>query len=937
MNWRINVLGGLSLERGAQAVITHFESRKVAALLAYLALFPQHPHPREELMELLWPDEEPEKARQRLRQALYALRQQLEPPGTTPGSVLIATRHVVALNAACFTCDARLFEQLARQQKTEEAAAVYKGELLPGFYDDWILQERTRLALIREELCSHSAIIPPAVLLNEVRRDGSERELLLVRQPELHLQPVVFLPAYLTPVFGREQEQEELAARLRVSSLVTLTGMGGIGKTRLSVETARALTSEYEVIAFVPLADCHSPAQILDAIRGALHLLPRDMGALEQLTQMLTERKTLLILDNFEQLVEAGGADVAQALLTYLPTLTLLVTSRRLLGIVGEQEFPLSSLPLPEPPADGLDTHPLPPDSLPPFMQSAAPADIAFAQKTEFAMLAILAANPSIALFVHRAQAARPSFQLTHSNQADLVTLCRALEGMPLALELAASRIRVLSPAEMRAQLADRLQWLVRSGPGGDKQPRHRSLRATLEWSWQMLPTAQQKFLSALSVFRGGWTADSAARVCETEDARERIEMLMMDSLIVSATDISGITRFQMPDTVRTFAAEKLLPETRARFLRSHQAAFLQIAQEKGGNATLLKPDADNFLLALDNAIANIDADAALALCLALDSGLMAFVGASAALGLLQRALHLPGGELRTRVKTLYLATYLALIVGDKFQALQLAEAALQSAQEPTAERAFALLARACVAITCLETNEPVEDWLDQARHLTQQAGEARAHATVLRQMGIRAGQQGDYPAAEQYLQDSLRAYQAIDDAQGALYSRDCLANICIKRDDMEQALRLYEACRKDAANIGDTEYEAKVYLSFSCIYGRQQKWHNGLNAARESVRRNHALGNTYILAHTLWNIAEPLAYLEQESAAALLLSFATRMWTEQYGSLSEDDRDYSATICSRIIAKFGEAHAYALQQTGANLTLLQAICLALHTPTDLA
>ena len=133
----------------------------MAALLAYLALFTQHPHPREELMELLWPEEDPEKARQRLRQALYALRQQLEPPGTPQGSVLIANRHAIALNVSCFTCDARLFEQAARQQKTEEATSLYKGEVLPGFYDDWILQERTRLALLWEEVCSRSVSPAP--------------------------------------------------------------------------------------------------------------------------------------------------------------------------------------------------------------------------------------------------------------------------------------------------------------------------------------------------------------------------------------------------------------------------------------------------------------------------------------------------------------------------------------------------------------------------------------------------------------------------------------------------------------------------------------------------------------------------------------------------------------------------------------------------------
>jgi predicted ATPase len=205
----------------------------------------------------------------------------------------------------------------------------------------------------------------------------------------------------------------------------------------------------------------------------------------------------LLILDNFEQLVEAGGGAIVETLLARLPSLTCLVTSRRVLGVVGEQEFPLSPLPLP-----GLS------DSL-----------------------AEIASNPGIALFVRRAQAVRPGFHLTEQNHTDVLALCRSLEGIPLALELAASRIRTLSPAEMQQQIQDRFDWLARSGPGADKEPRQRSLSATLEWSWRLLSPAHQRFLSALSVFRGGWNAEAAADVCAREDARDLLESLVMDSL----------------------------------------------------------------------------------------------------------------------------------------------------------------------------------------------------------------------------------------------------------------------------------------------------------------------------------------------------------------------------------------------------------------------
>ena len=156
MNWRVQVLGRLALTQG-QREITHFERARVAVLLAYLAIHWRRPHPREELIELLWPDEDPALTRPRLRQALYSLRHQLEPPGVAHGSLLIADRNTVRLNPASFTCDAVDFERLAYEGRSREARALYVGDLLPGFYDDWILLERERLAEICEALPPESS------------------------------------------------------------------------------------------------------------------------------------------------------------------------------------------------------------------------------------------------------------------------------------------------------------------------------------------------------------------------------------------------------------------------------------------------------------------------------------------------------------------------------------------------------------------------------------------------------------------------------------------------------------------------------------------------------------------------------------------------------------------------------------------------------------
>ncbi len=236
MIWRVQMLGGLTVSRGSQ-VITRFESSRVAALLAHLALFSRHPASREELIELLWPEEEFEVGRHRLRQAIYSLRRQLEPPGIPPNSILSANRLTVSLNPTTFSCDAADFERLVRKGRSAEALEAYLGDLLPGFYDEWILTERCRLQSLFEDL---SDIAIGAEKTTNVKLDAQR--------------PFVSLPSILTDYFGRADEKRTLAGMLASHRLITITGMGGIGKTRLAVEVARETSTEFESTAFVPLA-----------------------------------------------------------------------------------------------------------------------------------------------------------------------------------------------------------------------------------------------------------------------------------------------------------------------------------------------------------------------------------------------------------------------------------------------------------------------------------------------------------------------------------------------------------------------------------------------------------------------------------------------------------------------------------------------------------
>lgn len=878
MSWRVQVLGRLALSQGS-AVITHFESRMVGALLAYLALYPQRPHPREELIDLLWPEADLDAGRHRLRQALSTLRRQLEPPGTPYGSVLLADRHAIRLNPETFTCDAADFERLVRQKRFAEAVALYAGDLLPGYYEDWILLERNRLTALYERLSPEQALI---VNVEDSRRAEKDRQ--------------VSLPSYLTEFVGRENERRQLSAHLTEHRLVTITGLGGSGKTRLAVETARQAAADFDRVAFVPLTACTAREQILEALRVALQLPAASVSALDQIHHILSDGRTLLVLDNFEQLVEADGSASVESLLDRLPQLTCLVSSRQLLGVPGEQEFPLSPLPVP---AEGLS-----------FLE--------------------IAQCPSIALFLQRAQAVRPGFHLSERNQTDLVALCCSLEGIPLALELAASRIRALSPAEMRSQIGTRFQWLVRSGPGAEKEPRQRSLLATLEWSWRLLNPGLQRFLSTLSVFRGGWTADTAAAVSRLEDAREPLEALIMASLVLSEEASDGTTRFRMLETVREFAREQLEAEEVKRVRQQHRAVFLALAKRAGDQGDTLLREADNLLAALETAIEDDDADTAFAFFITIDDRWLGIAGAGTALSLVRRALALSGGETSARIRTLELASYLALLDKEGDLAREYLAEALRLAGDDPVQRASALLAEARAGIMSVRPLPEISACLQEAVALARAAGEIRIEGLASRMLGVTSNRERNYAQAEAHLRRSLSLLEQAGDRQSIIHALDNLANTLVQRGELDRALEFYADCEQKAIEIGNVVYQAKVYQNYATVYARQERWEEGLAAGRECIRRNQAMGNAYILAYALWNLPEPLTYLGEDAAAAQIMSFAERFWTERYGPLLDHDYPYLETIRTRVVDALGTEQTEILWKAGERLTLPQAIAVAL-------
>ena len=659
--WRIELLGGLRTIKAGH--ITDYNgNRKAESLLAQLAYFAPQAQSREVLIERLWPDSDAEVVRNRLRVLLAEVRRLLEPFGTPPGTFLEAERAAVRLRPGTFSTDVAEFQSALRQSGMPNSAhetflrramALYRGPFLPQFYDEWITLPQRRLEdewaaallqltrLLRDKGDARSAIefARQGVTLEPLREDFN-RDLMTcyaaAGQPELalrqfqsferllrtqigttpaattlalrqsieaerHTAPLALphspsslpasaplpkgsLPFYWTNFFGRVEEIAAIRYEVRdkKTRLLCLTGVPGCGKTRLAIEAAQTLRSE-RAIYFVPLSGVSDaaflPQTILNALRepheaAPLPVVKTDLAP--QIAALLGSQAALLVLDNFEHLVE-GGAPFLETLLACALPLCLLVTSRRRLGLASEHETPVEPLPTPPPAA----------------LQSE------------------IAGYASVQLFLERARAAWPSVALNERNAAAVSALCARLEGLPLAIELAAARADVLSPTQMLARLQKRLDFLqVRhnASVAPDDEVRHRTLRGAIEWSYALLPDEQQKFFARLWVFRGGWNEEACCAVCEEPRALHFLSQLRAASFVQGATP-QDTMRFSLLETLREFAGEQL-NEAEKHALQARHAAFYRAVATEGDVALAdshsadwlwnLEPERDNFRAAMD-------------------------------------------------------------------------------------------------------------------------------------------------------------------------------------------------------------------------------------------------------------------------------------------------------------------------------------------------
>lgn len=368
--------------------------------------------------------------------------------------------------------------------------------------------------------------------------------------------PRTNLPASTTSFIGREKQQEEIIHLIRKSRLVTLTGAGGIGKSRLSLETASSLLGEFPdgtwLIELAPLSD---PALVPQAIVNTLGLLEQaNRSHLTILTDFLKTKQSLLILDNCEHLIQAC-AQAVETLLHSCPSIHILATSRESLGTTGETSYLVPTLTTPALQQSTFDT---------------------------------LSEYEAVQLFVERAQSTSHNFALMPDNAPAISQICNHLDGIPLAIELAAARIKVLQVQEIVAHLDDRFHLLMNGVRTA--LPRHQTLQAMVDWSHDLLSDPEQILLRRLSIFAGNWSLEGAESVCagngiETSDVLNLLTNLLNKSLILVEHKQGQETRYRMLETIRQYAQEKLSAAGEEQLMRQcHLAYFVDLAERAEPN-----------------------------------------------------------------------------------------------------------------------------------------------------------------------------------------------------------------------------------------------------------------------------------------------------------------------------------------------------------------
>ncbi len=684
------------------------------------------------------------------------------------------------------------------------------------------------------------------------------------------------LPTMVTSLIGREKEIAEVHDYLlrRDVRLVTLVGPPGIGKTRLSIESARTVLPDFpNGVFFVALAPLDNPTLIAVTVAQAMSYVGAgNISTVEQLKEGIGNKQLLIVLDNCEHLIEDVAA-LASALLSVCPRLKILASSRESLRVPGEWLYPVPAL---DGPVEDLSAH----------------------METNLNF-------PALTLFAERARAVRPNFAIDAENVKAISAICKQLDGLPLAIELVAARMRLITPQALLEHLHD--QFSLSTAEMRAVPARQKSLENAIDWSYQLLSEEEQKLFAYLSVFSGGFTLE-AAEIIFSQAFRDitisaLIASLFDKSLLQRSFDSSGEARYMMLGTIQEFARQRLQETNQEAEIRNwHLAYFLDFAGR--AEQVLRGPDQPQWLKQLNAMHDNVR----VALDCAVETG-----QTEKALQMARKLWWFWSKRSDFNEAREWLGRVLAMPDAQLFP-------------EPYADVLIQLAHHTCLQIGPQEAKLLIE----RAIAIARSHGTPQTVANALMVFGVVLAYDEDFAAAQPALEESIALFREMHDEWGAAVAMMSLGYTFLKKDDPGVALPLIEQALIAFRELGDTYFQSVCLYEIGMLRARQGDWQEGLAELRESLQLSSELGSKYEIAGGLFRLAETRQHIGQPADAVKLYCAAKNVY-DSIGDLQQADESKFVEYLALCRASLEESAFEEALEQGRAMTMEQAIAYALE------